>query len=676
MAVIVTNPSNAVAGSSFQSDGGEVERDLGERGREHMSMLDFVTDARGGEARRTIILSGAFQSGANDTAAVQAAIDWALQDVTGRCLYVPGDFICQQDVIGLHDVQMYGPGLVKVGTGSRWYVSANKLNTGFSPLGYNTIYVDAINGSDSNSGMAPEFALATMQEAVDKFVGHDSGFKKIQVAKGVYRDTCNLNAIESSKAHRLYVVGPAKTWDNSSPPPEPVDISAITQANPVVITAAGHSCSINDEIMIFDAVNGSSGEHDSVGTIYTVTNVSGNDVTINASGINWAAYSSSGKLLQLTNGTPTAIFLGAKATDEYAIVQDADDYVEYTDLTFVNWGTRATTSQNAGGIRASGGNAVLTNVHSYQCYCRSTIRDFSVGVVTGGYVWKTANGDWAVGGARFTFGGDANPGTATLTTSTLYHKCIRAWDIWENCTGHCDGSIVLDCDEIGKVFGGSHVVSYYNRYTNTGASALKGWTCAALGNISRSTGATDVVTGNFADLVDRQAGGTVIYSTDTTNKIRRQKTMVYRINPNSTTANGVEQTLATFTIPKGMHNQPYDTFELYGTFVLNNPTGNVLIRTRVNGSNFYTFTIPPYATAQQSGEISVRWTRNDALNARAHVSIRVFETATGTLTYERFSNYTPAWDSQTADLPITATMVVPAGNTGQYSVIEMFSDCM
>ncbi len=675
MAVNVNQSGNAEG--DVTSTGGEAARSTQERGREWMSILDFVTDARGGEARRAIILAGTFASGANDTAAVQAAIDWAMDDATGRWLYVPGDFTCTSDLTNVHDVHMYGPGSIKVGTGARWYVSADRLNTGFSPLGYNTLYVNPT-GSDVNSGMAPEFAVATLQAAVDKFLAHDSGFKKIQLAAGVYRDEANLNSITSDKSRRLYVVGPTQSaWDNSAPPTEPVSISAITSANPAVVTAAGHGRSVNDQIMIFDAVKAASAEHESVGQIFTITGVSGNDLTLNADGSAWSAYVGSGRILDLTGSSPTAIFLGYKDTETYAITLDNGDYVDFNDITFVNWGTR-TLSQNAGAIKVAGGSCVatLTNVHAYQCAHRVDARDFcNVYTSGGGYVWNCGAGDWAVGGARYTFGGDANPGTATLTTSTLYHKCIRAWDIWENCSGHCDGSIVLDCDGIGKIFGGSHAVSYYNRYTNTTGGALEGWIVGELGNLSRSSGSTDVVSGSFRNLVDRRLG-TVIYSGDTGDSTRRQMQLLYRDTPNTTTANGTQQTLATYTIPQHMHTNVGDTFKIRAKFILGaGNVSNVDLRIKVNGTNFYTWNIPGSAN-QQSGYVEQEWTQNGSAFARASVILRVFDTATGTLNYERYSNFTPAFDPASSALPITITMTVQSGDVGQITVVEFYSDAM
>lgn len=649
-----------------------IARRLGERAREYMSMLDFVMD----EARREIILAGTFQSGANDTSAVQAALSWATADTTNRWLFVPGEFTCTADITGLHDAQLYGPGSIKVGTGARWYVSPSQLNTGFSPLGYNTLYVSA-SGSDSNSGLAPEFAVLTLDKACDKLVGHNEGFKKIQIAEGVYRGTANLFANEGSKAQKLVIMGPtpSSSWDNSTPPTAPVAITAITAANPPVVTAAGHGRSIGDKVMIYDAEKAASAEHESVGQIFTISSVSGNDITLSANGSTWSAYVGSGKLIDLTGSSPRAIFLGTKSTSTYAITQDTGDYVEYNDLMFVNWGTRAT-SQNAGGISVVNGYASLSNIHAYQCGQRVVGRDFTrVFTNDGGYVYNCGVGDWAVGGARFTYGGDSNPGTATLTTSTLYHKCIKAWDIWEDCSGHCDGAIIKDCDQVGEIFAGSHAVSYYNRYTNTTGSPLVGWVVNALGNLSRSNGATDVVSGTFTPIVDRRAGGTVVYSTDTGDKIRRTETLLYRDLPNSTTANGVDQTLMTYTIPAMHGAQAQTSFKVKSKFIVTNTLGVVELRVKVNGTNFYTHTIPAYAN-QQSGFMEVEYIPNSSGFARASVHIRVFET-NGALQYERYSNYTPTFDTRTADLTLTLCMrIADAADTGQYTVAEVWADNM
>lgn len=667
--------STAMSTAAFTSLQGEVARSFEERGREHMSMLDFVTDARGGSARRMIILAGTFQSGADDTDAVQAALDWANDDATGRWLFVPGDFICQRDLTGVHTVNLYGPGSIKVGTGARWYVSPTKLNTGFSPLGYNTIYVSAT-GSDTASGMAPEFAVLTGAKAIEKFVYAQSGFKRIIVAKGVYRDSWSLSTVESSKVNKIIIQGPTRSaWDNSAAP-KPVTISAITSANPAVVTAAGHGRSIGDEVFIYDAVTGSAAEHGSIGRIHTVTNVSGNDLTLDVDGSAWAAYSSAGKLVPILATSPTAIFLGAKNTATYAINQDSSDHVEYSDLTFVNWGTKTSSTlspQNAGGIVVATGYAALTNVHAYGCAHRVTARDYSRVLATSGYVYDCSQGDWAVGGARVTFGGTANPSDATSTATTLYEECDMAWDFWEDTSGHCDGSIVKNCTSIGRIYTGSHVVAYYNRYTNTTGSPLLGWDVR--GNLSRSDGTTDVVTGEFADLIDRKAGGTLIYSGDTGINTRRQKTLLLRDLPNTTTADGTERTVTSYTIPQNTHVAPYSNFEFKARFVLNNTTGNVVIRVKVAGSSFYTYTIPPYAS-QQSGELEVIYTKLSTGFARASAKIKFFETATGTVTYERFSNYVPGFDPSAGSVAVSMTMNVAAGNTGQCHVCEFWSDSM
>lgn len=207
-----------------------------------LSMLNFVTDTRGGPTRRAQILAGT--SAGDDSAAVQAAIDYALLYSPDKSLYVPGGFVCASDITSLHDVHLWGPGWLEIGTGGRWYVEANQINTGFGDLDFNTLYVDETNGDDANSGLAPEFAVKYGDRAMAILSVQGSplqGYYQVQFLEGVVTAETNTNDVETLGDNPLYIFGasPDSEWDNTDEPDDELTINNITAANPPVVTVSG-----------------------------------------------------------------------------------------------------------------------------------------------------------------------------------------------------------------------------------------------------------------------------------------------------------------------------------------------------------------------------------------------------------------------------------------------------
>lgn len=208
--------ANNGASTLVTATGGTTARTLADRTSEIMSVLDFVSDT----SLHAAIIAGT--SSANATTYVQAAIDWAYAAPTRRALRVFGDFVCTSDIAHIHDVQLWGPGSIKVGTGRKWWAEPNEKNTTFSvPM---TLYVDAVNGSDSNSGLSPGsgFALLTLQKAADilDVYGLLWGYWRIILAAGTYTSGATFFGMQNTRENPLYISGPtpASAWSKASPP--------------------------------------------------------------------------------------------------------------------------------------------------------------------------------------------------------------------------------------------------------------------------------------------------------------------------------------------------------------------------------------------------------------------------------------------------------------------------
>ena len=144
---------------------------------------------------------------------MQAAINWALSDTNRNVLYLAGNVWVSSDLLNLHDVQIIGPGTVKVAAGPTWYVQPSFLNTGFSPLGPNTLYINSTIGNDANSGLSDAFPVQTVSRA-QKIIGRKAspaqGYYQILIAQCVITpaDAGLFIDAQGSRATPIMVRGP------------------------------------------------------------------------------------------------------------------------------------------------------------------------------------------------------------------------------------------------------------------------------------------------------------------------------------------------------------------------------------------------------------------------------------------------------------------------------------
>ena len=406
----------------------------------------------------------------DDTAAIQAAINWAKAATKTREIYINAQHYCAADLTDFHSVRISGTGSVRIGSGPNWSLEEDGYNTGYSPLTPNQLFVSPT-GDNNASGLSSSYPLLTIQKAVDNLVlrQKNNGRVRINLAEGVYKDALNTFALDVEQGgFPLEIVGPTvSAWNNTTPPTTPVDITSITIANPPVVTANSHGRSNGDKVFIGLAQK-SGGKHESDGLIYTVANVTANTFELSGTnGSGWSAYTGGGKIYSVNGSAPKAIFYGSGSGSGSGFNLNRYEHIWLYDLSFIAWGSKISTFDE-GAVRASTFVNLRTfNIHCFDCTKGIEVRDESVGLITGGLVHNCGTGYKAIH-ARYTFG-SANP-SGFLTTTPIIQSCGVGVDIWEMASGHADGNVFIDCSVDAIVRKNSHAVLIYNQFTNSGAS--------------------------------------------------------------------------------------------------------------------------------------------------------------------------------------------------------------
>lgn len=544
---------------------------------------------------------GAYGAVGNDVAddknPLQNAVTWAYADSRRRRLVITGRHYSSGDIANLHAVQFEGTGSIRIGSGGEYFPRANRLNRGYGGLGYNDLFVDPVLGSDTNSGIAPEYPFKSLQRAVDILASKGSpvpGYWRIYLAKGVYQAGCNTTYVQTLRGVPIEIHGPAvDAWDNSNPPPEPLTITAITSANPpVVTTGAAHGMSNGDQVFIGLATKSGGGAHASDGAIYTVANVT--STTFELSGVNgaaWTAYTaSSGKAYPLLGSRPKAIFYGSGSGSGSAFTLDGQVTLFAYDLLGVNWGTKVGAGDESL-IRAMGGYPRTYNCHAHDCSKGIEFRDGAVGQAIGGLI-SDCYVSYRVIHARYTIGA-ANPGSAALTTTPISRRASIGVDIWEGGDGHVDGMIFEDCNGSISVGKGGYAVALYNRYKNSGA-AKTGLTIYGGGKMLIDPG-SDIWTGSYKPLIDRRDGASLMILGETS---RRTWDTVAAGQPPAITGGAGQVTVGSYNIlASQMMAAPQ---KLRAKLALDLPatTGTVTARFKFGSSNYLSQAFAPSSNAR------------------------------------------------------------------------------
>lgn len=124
---------------------GQIVRTVQQRLRDFVSLKDYVdTPVDGSTSNQAGLVAAAAAAYAN-----------------GSSLFVPfGDYVSDQNIPLLHDIDIFGPGRIKVGS-AFFYAQATGSQT-------NRIYVSA-SGNDANDGLAATRPIRTIQRALDVF---------------------------------------------------------------------------------------------------------------------------------------------------------------------------------------------------------------------------------------------------------------------------------------------------------------------------------------------------------------------------------------------------------------------------------------------------------------------------------------------------------------------------
>lgn len=503
----------------------------------------------------------------------------------------PGIAYSSIDIPDIHSIAVTGPGAVRIGTGRPWYAEANKRNTGFGALTFNTLYVNSATGNASNSGLAPEFAKPGVQNAVDILTLRGTplqGYYEIQVARGVYPRNTQFFGVKSTPDLMVYVRGPAvDAWNNTTPPREGVAISAITSANPAVVTAAGHGYNNGDMIFIGLAAR-SGGMHAADGKMYLVANKTTDTIELNdldgnaVNGTLWAAYTTGGKVYDCNGNAPKAIIYGEGNTSQNGW-QVNTMALRAFDFQFIACGTK--NNRGVAGIYAAIRADLRTeNCHASDCGVGFWGREGTYIMTLGGRRWNCGAGDQALD-ARFTFG-SANPGSAALTTTPIYQKCVFGVDCWEMSNGHADGAIFSDCSTEINVRKNSHCVAIYNRYINTGA--------AKAGLVVRDGGylneGNSVWTGSYKPRISRLANAMHETPAGETHYTWITKQVIN--GANNLTGTTTETTLLTQSIGQDTMNLSPQAFRVKLWASGGSGSGTIIVRMRLAGTQLQSFTIP------------------------------------------------------------------------------------
>lgn len=536
----------------------------------------------------------------NDAAALGRLFAWAAIDPKRRTVRVNGRCYSATDIPALHTIRAVGPGSVRVGAGLEYFVDPDDRSRGYGGLGFNTLYIDPVAGSNSNSGLAPEFAFLTPQEAFDKVLFKYGsplpGYWRIYLAQGVYRTGINTWSMEGLRSRPLEIIGPTvSTWDNTAAPPEPRTITAITAANPPVVTSAAHGLSNGTQVFIGLATK-SGGAHESDGAIYTIANVTTDTFELQGvTGSGWSAYTGGGRALALTGSMPKAVFYGTGVGAGWAFNVDGNDNVTISDVVGMNWGTKANAGDE-GVVRISTMSQARTqNVHAYYCSKGVEIRDGSIGSALGGRHMECYEAFKGLH-ARYTFGW-ANPSTATRTDTPILKNNTYGVDIWEMASGHADGMIFIDNTSDITVRKNSHCVAIFNRFTNTGA-AKAGITVVEGGYLGYQE-SSDVWTGSFRPRVSRTS-----YASVGSNNFARTWQSIVRNQHSAWTGGSGEQTVHSVVIPQGRMNAAGEGLRSKLYFAGTWANGNLVVRYKANGVAFHTVTLAANASAR---EVKLEW---------------------------------------------------------------------
>lgn len=561
----------------------------------------------------------------DDSVAVQALVDWALVSPRIRKAAILGTVFCASDIIGFHDVKWEGGGSVRIGTGSAFYPNPNNRNRGFSGLGFNEIWVHP-DGDDANSGLAAEFPIQTFarnNQIMCNYGGYMPGYWRTKLLEGVYTETLVSFLFVTQRGAPWIIDGPtpAATWNNSTPPDKPTAITAITSANPPVVTATAHGRSNGDKVFIGGALAGGS-PHGSDGAIYTVANVTANTYELQGvDGTAWAAYTGSGKSYNLHRSAPLAIFYGAGDSGFTGTQIDGQKYAEVNNVAFIMCGTKVSGGEATGLLVSGGGNRVKgTNLHFLDCNRGANIRDKSVGEIASGWVYNCGAGLMSIDG-RYTFG-VSNPGTGweTRTDTPLYDNCQIAVDIWEMASGHADGSLFIDCATEAYVHNNGHLVAYRNRYTNNGA-AKSGLICDRGGFLSmgNSPSADNIFTGSYRPRYSLRIGSIQHRPLD------KQWRTVSKVNNQGHTSGEVTQ--ISFTALNGELSDQGSGFRIRSKFLETHTAGTFTITVKADAVTIGAITVAANASfqrtdfefsAHQNGGGGLRWTIF-ALNSAAGI---------------------------------------------------------
>jgi hypothetical protein len=288
-------------------------------------------------------------------ASLQAAIDWVLAAPDSRELYLAGDVWLSGDVTSFHEVMIHGPGTVRVAAGPKWHVEPTFLSTNFSPLSANKIYVNYATGVDTASGLADTAPVKTLTQAQKNFgrrAAPVQGYYSIFVAQGVMpANVANFTVAAGAMQVPIIVQGPTvSAWNNSTPPREPVLITAITSATPPVVSAAAHGYA-NGETVFIGLAKAGAAAHGSDGQMYLVAGVTAGTFELRTlanaavNGSAWAAYTAGGKVYDVNGSAPKAIIYGAGASVSGMTVLGYSQYW-INDFHFIGCGVQA----NASGV--------------------------------------------------------------------------------------------------------------------------------------------------------------------------------------------------------------------------------------------------------------------------------------------------------------------------------------
>lgn len=601
---------------------------------------------------------GAVGDGTDETTKVQAAIDWANASPTTRELLVPGQFYCASDLTNLHSVRMTGPGSIRIGTGAAWFVEPDRLNTGFVPLTAITLYVSPA-GSDSASGLAPEFAFATIQAAADALSKKRiyGGRVRIQLEEGVYTSGLNTAFLDLLQGGTpLEILGPTvSAWNNTTPPTDPVSITGITSANPPVVTANSHGRSNGDKVFIGLAQR-SGGMHASDGAIYTVANVAPNTFELQGvNGTGWAAYTSGGKVYALVGAAPKAIFYGTGNGSGIGFNLQRYERINVNDVAFIAWGSKAGTADEGGLIARTFANVITSNVHCFDCTQGIVIRDESTGIVLGGWAHNCATGFKAIH-SRFTLGA-SNPGS-TLTTTPIVQVCSVGADVWEMASGHADGNIFKDCPIEAWVRKNSQAVLAYNQFINTG-SVKAGVTVqqGCYANVDTDN-SSNVWTGLYRPRVRRRGNTTLESNGNVLSWLTHQ-----RGNLTSPTPGAGEATIMTLPISQGQMTEVGQGIRVKASIGGTWANGNVVLRLKLGATTLATLTSASNV-AGRNLKAEFELTQNGFNFVR--MDVLSYDTISGTTT-PRYAYAGAAFDVSAANQTFTVTAEIVSGLDSAFS---------